>query len=187
MTTSVTDEVGALLARVEKLEAGQEIARLHQRYVRDLAARDWDAVAGAYTEDAVCDIRHHGVHVGREAIRAMFDAELGPVVLTKDGYILSSPDIVVADDATTASGTWTWHRFQADFRTSRGLMRVWGPWSEGSYETEYRKGDDGWKISRLWFRVHAPDHDDELTAMGNEGRVIGGGVTPPLSAEPTKD
>lgn len=182
MTTSGTDAIGELLARVEKLEAAQEIARLHQNYIRHLAARDWDAVADAYTEDAICDIRHHGVHIGREAIRAMFDAELGPVVLSKDGYILSSPDIVVADDRTRATGTWTWHRFQADFRTSRGLMRVWGPWSEGTYVTEYRLEDEGWKISKLWFRVHTPDHDDDITAAGDRGQVIGGGMTPPFSA-----
>lgn len=166
-------QLAALQRRIENLEAAQSIAALHHKYVRDLAARDWQAVADAYTEDAVCDIRRHGVHRGRDAINAMFADELLPVVHSKDGYILSSPDIVV--DGDTATGTWTWHRLQADFRTSLGMLRVWGPWSEGLYETEYVRRDGEWKISRLWFRVHAPDHDDEIAEAAAADRVIGGG------------
>ena len=163
-----------LSRRIERLESAEAISRLHQNYVRDLASRNWDAVAAAYTDDAVCDIRHHGVHVGRQAIREMFGAELEGVVLAKDGYILSSPDITVSEDGESASGVWTWHRLQADFRTTWGPMRVWGPWSEGTYVTEYRRVDGQWKISKLWFRVHAPDHDEEFVAAGEQGRVLGG-------------
>ncbi|GAB3616451.1 hypothetical protein GCM10027416_10080 [Okibacterium endophyticum] len=166
--------VAELTKRIERLESATEIARLQQEYIRNLAARDWDAVASAYTDDAICDIRHHGVHVGREAVRAMFAAELENVVLAKDGYILSSPDITVSEDGETAEGVWTWHRLQADFRTSWGLMRVWGPWSEGKYVTQYRRVGGEWKISKLWFRVHAPDDDGEFVAAGREGRVLGG-------------
>ena len=59
-------------------------------------------MSSAYTEDALCDIRHHGVHRGREAIDAMFARDLVPVVQSNDGYILSSPDIVVDGDSARA-------------------------------------------------------------------------------------
>lgn len=178
MTTDITDDqITQLFARIDRLESIQEITRLHNNYVRDLAARNWSAVADAYSEDAICDIRHHGVHVGRDAISGMFAEELLPVVHSKDGYILSSPNITV--DGDTAHAIWTWHRLQADFKTALGVMRIWGPWSEGMYDTEYRRVDGVWKISKLWFRVHAPDHDDQITAAAEQHRVVGGGLGRP--------
>jgi len=159
--------------RIDRLESVQHITRLHNDYVRNLATRNWSAVADAYTDDAVCDIRNHGVHTGREAINEMFSEELVPVVNSKDGYILSSPTITVHGE--TAEAVWTWHRLQSDFRTSFGWMRIWGPWSEGQYRTEYRREDGRWKISKLWFRVHAPDHDDEIAAAQATNAVVGGG------------
>lgn len=162
-----------LFDRIDRLESVQAITRLHNDYVRDLAARNWSGVAAAYTEDAECDIRNHGIHRGRDAINAMFDEELLPIVRSNDGYILSSPNITVAGD--TARGTWTWHRFQADFRTPLGVMRVWGPWSEGRYETEYQRVAGEWKISKLWFRVHAPDSDEQIAASAAHHEVLGGG------------
>ncbi|GGH45762.1 nuclear transport factor 2 family protein [Microbacterium album] len=174
MTTQNTEaQIAELLERIDRLESIQAITKLHNDYVRNLAARNWSAVAAAYTEDAICDIRHHGVHVGREAIDGMFAEELLPVVHSKDGYILSSPNITV--DGDTAHAIWTWHRLQADFKTALGVMRIWGPWSEGQYDAEYRRVDGEWKISKLWFRVHAPDHDDELAAASEQNRVVGGG------------
>lgn len=179
MSTPSTDPLLAdLLTRVERLESVQQILALHNDYVRALAERDWDRVANCYTQDAHCDIRHHGVHRGRDEIRGMFANDLENVVRTKDGYILSSPVINV--DGDTATGEWIWHRFQSDFHTALGTMRVWGPWSEGKYVCEYQRTDKIWKISKLWFRVHAPDSDEELTAAKNDSRVIGS-LNPTLS------
>lgn len=173
MSTSSSDPLLVeLLARVDRLEAVQQISAMHNDYVRALADRDWDRVASHYTEDAYCDIRNHGVHRGRAEIRRMFADDLENVVRTRDGYILSSP--VISVDGDSATGEWIWHRLQSDFHTALGTMRVWGPWSEGKYVCEYRRSDGVWRISRLWFRVHAPDSDDELLAAKNDARVIGG-------------
>ncbi|GAB3633810.1 hypothetical protein GCM10027421_31630 [Microbacterium shaanxiense] len=173
---STTPDLAELLARVDRLEAVQAITLVHNEYVRALATRDWDAVADLYTEDAECDIRHHGVHIGRESIRGMFSSDLREVVLSNDGYILSSPSITVEGDH--ASGTWTWHRFQSDFQTGLGRVRIWGPWSEGRYEAEYRREDGHWRISRLWFRVHAPDSDAEIAAAIAQNRTLGSALRP---------
>lgn len=170
-TSSQNQLLEELLIRVDRLESVQQISALHNDYVRALAARDWNRVADFYTDDAHCDIRHHGVHRGRDEIRKMFADDLEAVVRTKDGYILSSPVIHV--DGDTATGEWIWHRFQSDFHTALGTVRVWGPWSEGKYVCEYRRTDGAWKISKLWFRVHAPDSDDELLAAKSESRVVG--------------
>jgi hypothetical protein len=169
---SVLDRLRDLERQVDELRSVQEITDLQSAYVRNLADRDWTAVAEAYTDDAVCDIRMHGVHVGREAIQEMFRSELEGVVTTRDGYILCSPSIRV--DGDQAHGEWTWIRLQCEFRTAFGLMRVWGPWSEGRYKCEYARVDGSWKIKSLWFRVIRPDSDEELFAM-SEDQVIGGG------------
>ena len=106
----------------------------------------------------------------------MIGDELAPVVKSKDGYVLSSPTITV--DGDTAYGEFIWHRFICEFRTSFGLMRVWGPWSERLYKVHYRRIDGEWKISNLWTRVIRPDHDDDVAVMP-EGAVIGGGFADP--------
>lgn len=176
----MTDTYEALLERVDTLEkmldhlvSSQQIQKLQQKYFRDLAERNWDGVAQAYAEDAVCDIRQHGKHQGKAAISEMFAAELEPVVKSRDGYVLSSPDITV--DGDTAYGEFVWHRFVCEFRTSFGMMRVWGPWSEGIYKVHYRRIDGDWKIQDLWTRVVRPDHDDDVAKMPAEA-VIGDGV-----------
>lgn len=174
MTSPLTEDIVAeLRERLDRLESIQLITALHNDYVRDLADRNWAGVAQAYSDDAVCDIRNHGVHLGKAAILEMFDEELLPVVHSRDGYILSSPNLTV--DGDTAHGTWTWHRLQADFKTALGMMRVWGPWSEGKYVVDYERINGEWKIVKLWFRVHAPDRDEDIAQMDAEQRVIGGG------------
>jgi len=172
--TQLVERLEQMERRLEDLTSVQEIERLQNQYVNDLADRNWAGVANAYAEDAVCDIRNHGRHQGRKNIAAMFSTDLEDVVKSRDGYILSSPSITVNGDS--AYGEWTWHRFQCEFRTSFGMMRVWGPWSEGHYKCRYQRIDGVWKIKDLWFRVNRPDTDEEIAAV-LEGQVIGGGFT----------
>lgn len=169
---ALTARLDALETELHDLTAAKEIQELQQKYLRDLSDRNWDGVAEAYADHAVCDIRQHGRHEGRDEIMSMFSAELQPVVKSKDAYMLSSPNITVNGDR--AYGEFVWHRFVCEFRTAFGMMRVWGPWSEGIYKVHYERIDGVWKITDLWTRVIRPDHDDDV-AMLPEGAVIGGG------------
>lgn len=169
---ALVDRVTALEGKLDDALAVEAIRQLQQKYFRDLSDRNWDEVAEAYAEDALCDIRQHGVHRGRAEIRAMFGDELENVVKSKDAYILSSPSITVTGD--TAYGEFVWHRFVCEFRTAFGMMRVWGPWSEGLYKVHYARIGGEWKITDLWTRVIRPDHDDDVAALP-AGAVIGGG------------
>lgn len=159
-----------LEAKVDELDAVREIEMLQQRYLRCLADREWGDISEIYAEDAICDIRQHGRLEGREAIREMIATELAPVVKSRDAYILSSPNITVTGD--TAYGEFVWHRFVCEFRTAFGMMRVWGPWSEGIYKVHYTKVDGRWLIKNLWTRVIRPDHDDVVAQMPAD-QVIG--------------
>lgn len=164
------ERLEAMERKLDELSSVREIERLQQRYLRDLSDRNWEGLSEAYAEDAICDIRQHGRQQGRESIKAMISSDLAPVVKSRDAYMLSSPDITV--DGDTAYGEFVWHRFVCEFRTSFGMMRVWGPWSEGIYKVHYRRINGEWKISDLWTRVIRPDHDDEVAELP-EGAVIG--------------
>jgi hypothetical protein len=91
-------------------------------------------------------MRRHGETIGRPAIQQHFDG-MAAQPLTGAGYVLSSPVVEVTGDE--ASGEWTWHRFAA-----------LGTWEEGRYRCAYRRTEDGWRFSRLQFRVVLPHGDD---------------------------
>jgi ketosteroid isomerase-like protein len=145
----VAVELAALRARLRTLEDIEAIKRLHATFTRTLADREFLALPGFFTADAVIDMRRHGEIEGSAAITAHYDGMVS-VPLAGAGYVLSSPVIaVVADEAT---GEWTWHRFLAD-----------GSWQEGRYRCSYRRTENGWLFSRMHFRVVLPIHDDTAT------------------------
>jgi uncharacterized protein (TIGR02246 family) len=140
-------QLASLIARLQSVEDIEAIKQLHRRFTRAVADRYFGTLSAFFTDDAVIDMRRHGETVGRSAIKEHFDGmEAQP--LAGAGYVLSSPDIEVTGD--TASGEWTWHRFLADGSS----------WEEGRYHCSYRRTEDGWRFSRLHFRVVLPVHDD---------------------------
>jgi uncharacterized protein (TIGR02246 family) len=150
-------ELGRLDERLRELEAVTDIEDLHRVFTRAVADREFDTLAGFFTDDAVIDMRKHGETRGRDDIQRHFDG-MEAVPLTGAGYVLSSPVVRVTGDA--ASGEWTWHRFLADGTAAGRQVRIWGVWEEGRYRCSYRRTEDGWRFSRMHFRVVLPDHDD---------------------------
>jgi uncharacterized protein (TIGR02246 family) len=139
-------QLASLGARLQALEDLEAIKELHRRFTKAVADRRFATLSGFFTDDAVIDMRSHGETVGKDAIKQHFDGmEAQP--LAGAGYVLSSPIVEVTGDA--ASGEWTWHRFAAR-----------GSWEEGRYRCAYRRTEDGWRFSRLHFRVVLPDPDD---------------------------
>lgn len=154
--TELERMVAALSDRVRRLEDVEAVKKLHRTYVRRLADRDWAGMLDDFTEDAVVDLRHHGVRRGRAELAELFEtmrADGDP----PDGYVLSSPVIEV--DGDEATGRWTWHRHRCEFPVTGGTIRVFGPWWEGRYRCDYRRVDGRWKFSTMRFRLVAPDRD----------------------------
>jgi ketosteroid isomerase-like protein len=146
-------QLASLGARLQSLEDVEAIKELHRRFTKAVADRRFATLSGYFTDDAVIDMRQHGETVGTDAIKQHFDGmEAQP--LTGAGYVLSSPVVDVTGD--TASGEWTWHRFAAR-----------GTWEEGRYRCAYRRTADGWRFSRLHFRVVLPEPDDSSTGGGH--------------------
>jgi ketosteroid isomerase-like protein len=150
-------ELAELADRLCDLEAVTAIENLHRRFTVAVADRQFGGLSAYFTDAAVIDMRRHGEIRGRAAIKAHFDG-MAAVPLTGAGYLLSSPVVDVAGDMAT--GEWTWHRFMADGTVSGRDVRVWGVWEEGRYRCSYQRTEQGWRFSRMHFRVVRPDHDD---------------------------
>lgn len=147
----------ALASRVSDLEAAEAIRNLHATFVRAVADRRFDTLGGYFAEDAIIDMRFHGVKQGSEAIAEHFDHMVN-TPLEGASYLLSSPVIKVL--GTEASGVWTWHRFHSTATVVGRTVPVWGVWEEGQYQCSYRLGDDGtWRFSEMRFRMVRPYAD----------------------------
>jgi ketosteroid isomerase-like protein len=155
--TELEQMVAALCDRVGRLEDVEAVKKLHRRFTRAVADREFAELAGYFCHDAVIDMRRHGPISGRSAIAEHF-AGMAAVPLSGAGYSLSSPVIEV--DGETASGTWTWHRFNSEATIGAKQVRVWGVWEEGRYRCRYRRTNGVWQFSRMHFRVVLPDPDD---------------------------
>jgi ketosteroid isomerase-like protein len=151
--------VAALTDRVSRLEDVEAITKLHRSFTRAVADREFTGLADYFCDDAVIDMRRHGPIAGHSAIAAHF-AGMAAVPLGGAGYVLSSPVVDVDVDGDCASGTWTWHRFNAEATIGTKQVRVWGVWEEGRYRCRYRRIDAAWRFSHMHFRVVLPDPDD---------------------------
>jgi ketosteroid isomerase-like protein len=157
MPVDPRQEIVRLQARLDELESLQAIEDMHRSFTRAVADREFTGLAGYFCDDAVIDMRRHGPISGRDAIARHF-AGMAAVPLSGAGYVLSSPIIDVGGDM--ASGSWTWHRFNAEAAIGTTRVRVWGVWEEGRYQCRYRRTDGVWRFARMHFRVVLPDHDD---------------------------
>jgi uncharacterized protein (TIGR02246 family) len=158
-------QLASLTARLQSLEDIEAIKQLHRRFTKAVADRRFETLSAFFTDDAVIDMRRHGETVGGEAIKQHFDG-MAAQPLSGAGYVLSSPLVEVTGDA--ASGEWTWHRFLADRPAGRDPAAVRGTWEEGRYRCSYRRTEDGWRFSRLHFRVVLPVPDDSSADEAND-------------------
>ena len=169
---ALLERLAAVERRAAALQDIEEIKQLHYTYIRQLADRDWSDMLQHFTDDAVVDLRHHGPKRGRAELEALF-AAMHATGAPHDGYILSSPVIDVSGDR--AHGVWTWHRHLCEFSAGGTTIRMYGPWWEGRYVTEYARVEGRWKFSSMRFRLVAPDPDlepEEMQALRDRGEVV---------------
>ncbi|AKK29520.1 nuclear transport factor 2 family protein [Mycobacterium sp. EPa45] len=96
--TDLGDAMAALTARIERLEALDEIRQLAAKYTVALDMRDLDALVNLFVDD----VRVPGRRSGRDALRAWYDVELRHDLMGSAHGVLGH--VIDTHDADHASG-----------------------------------------------------------------------------------
>ena len=146
---------GSLAARLTRLEDVEAIRALKMRYARYAdAGYDADGIASLFMDDGVWD---GGAVFGRaegvDAIREFFAGAPGRIPWSLH-YVLA-PEIEVADDGRSATGSW--YLWQPCIRrSSSGAERP--AWLVGTYADRYVKVDGQWRFQHLSVDARWLDH-----------------------------
>ena len=131
-----------LRAQAQAAQDYVAIANLQASYGYYVDKSRWEDATDLFTSDATLEIAGRGLFRGKDSIRDYLHA-LGPLEYGRMyNHMQLQPVIHVAPDGLTAKARW------------RSFMQVGklgaeARWGEATYENEYRKEDDVWKISKL--------------------------------------
>lgn len=124
------------------------IATVKARYFRFLDTKRWDAFRALFTDDAELDYPSLGQFADVDAAVAALAERLEGVVTVHHGHM---PEIALVD-ADTASGIFAMYDrvMPAPGQTLGGPPELaGGRQGYGHYHDTFRRGPDGWRISRL--------------------------------------
>lgn len=126
-----------LEVRIARLEAESDIRKLKARYLNACDAKDVAAIRACFTEDAVIEFPPLG-SFGLDGLMDIFTqmAATTPIVDTHHGH---NGEIDI--DGETAKGRWNLGFATYDPREKTFRMLA------SFYNDEYRKTEDGWRIS----------------------------------------
>ena len=122
------------------------VADINQKYMAAVAARDTDAVAGLYSDDARTLAPNAPRADGRAAIRALWVEFLSTPGLN---LTFSSSDVTVSESGDLAIDVGS---YQMTMTTPKGLPIH----DVGKYVTVFKKVGDEWKISVDTFNSDQP-------------------------------
>jgi hypothetical protein len=153
---SIEDEVAALRRELAELRADharlsaqaqasadyQAICNLQAAYGYYVDKGLWDKAADLFAEEGTLELAGRGVYVGRERVRAYLNhlPAYGRGVLYN--HMQLQPVVHVDSAAGSAKGRW---------RTFMqvGALGAEARWGEATYENEYVRTPDGWRIALL--------------------------------------
>jgi hypothetical protein len=135
-------QVTALEKKVRKADDYVDLVNLQAAYGYYVDKSRWDDAADLFARDATLEIAGRGLFTGQDRIREYLH-QLGPLEYGRlFNHMQLQPVVHVADDGMTAKARW------------RSLMQVGhlgkeARWGEATYENEYVREGDVWKISKL--------------------------------------
>jgi hypothetical protein len=141
LAQSADEKLAALDARIDRLEAMNQIEILQRTYGYFVDKGQWTQLSELFTDDATLEIGGKGLFLGKKRVLEYMQTAFGPDgakpgVLANHMQFQTLPDI-------SADGKTGWIRSRAFVMSNAG-------WGLPLYENEYRKGADGkWRISRL--------------------------------------
>jgi ketosteroid isomerase-like protein len=130
-----------LAQRLQVLEDKEAIWLLFMEYKRHLDARDFEAYASLFTEDAFWG-GNLGAAVGPAEIEALLvkTLEVYPSDLERTYHLVMNPVITVEGDTAKAKSNWG---FVTRSETDAPVFQMLGRYSD-----ELRRTPDGWRFSR---------------------------------------
>ena len=151
------DRIASIDAQASRVEDYNALRNLQQiyGYYEDKAL--WDQVVDLLTDDATVQVGQYGVYAGKAAIRRYLLSLTGGKVGLPKGqltdHLTLSPVITLAPDGRTAKARWRVLLQDGTWGDPAG-----GNWGAGTYENEYVKQNDVWKIAKLqlYVRFFAP-------------------------------
>jgi hypothetical protein len=130
---------------VNDLEEIEQIKQLKYRYFRALDMNDWDAFGDCLSED--CTARYGDGEYSFDGREAIVDFMSGS--MSADNFLSMHnghhPEISIADDGRSATGTWYLQDMILDLSNK---VRLYGT---GIYSDEYLKSDGKWWISHTGY------------------------------------
>jgi hypothetical protein len=135
-----------IAARLERLEAIEDIKQLKHRYFRSIDRRDTDTLVTLFTPDVEIDYEggtYRWQLQGRDELVSALYASFDPrSVACHTGH---HPEITIVSP-TRATGLW----YLTDFMIKRELKEI----TTGSalYADTYAKTEDGWKIAKSTYK-----------------------------------
>lgn len=148
----------ALQKRLQLLEDKEALATLLNRYCNTADAHQWDDFAGCFTADGILGFENWGDVTGRDKIAAIArNAED-----RFQGLQHSMTNMQFTIDGDTAQGTaYLW--FAATMDTSKPREHhAFG----GHYKFAFRRGSEGWSITRMELKKIWSQNDDTEKVFG---------------------
>lgn len=147
--STVERRLAALESRVERLDDRAKIENLTRAYGYYVDKQIWNEVADLFSDNARVEIAGRGVYLGKAGVQRLFLQSMGggQIGLRPGGlfnHMILQGVTDVAPDGRTAKGRW--RAF-----VQIGQAKMFGIWSEGTYENEYVKEGGVWKISDMHF------------------------------------
>ena len=146
----MTDRLGELEARVQRLEDREAIHGLFMRYRECLDEKDFSGYAGLFSEDGEF-VAAAGTARGRSGIEEFVDGMRGSLLTAVAGddlHIVVNPDITVDGDRATARSTWIYLVRGDDGEPT--LSKV------GHYEDELVREGGEWRFARRFAPMDMP-------------------------------
>jgi hypothetical protein len=135
-------EVAALASRARMAEDYVAICNLQGAYGYYVDKGRWDEAAELFAEDGSLELAGRGVYLGRERVRAYLH-HLPPF---GDGVLYNHMQLqpVIHIDSESGTAKARWRSFMMV-----GALGAEARWGEATYENQYRRVGDTWKIALL--------------------------------------
>jgi hypothetical protein len=132
----------ALAARARRADDYVDLVNLQAAYGYYVDKGRWDDAADLFAEDGTLELAGRGVYVGRERVRAYLRHLPAYTRGVLYNHMQLQPVVHIDSEAGTAKARWRSFMMV-------GALGAEARWGEATYENEYVRVGDTWRIAKL--------------------------------------